>query len=155
MGLALNKTQAIAYRDGYDAMKRMLEDFDSVRVGRWLIEDGYWPQMPDDSAGARVRACLNPDKSRFFKFSEILYLAWRTGRADVLYYFCDYTGFHRPEHNGSVHQQAEHLAEQIRAEERALDAKKAKYKNLLARSAENIFPSPRGIRRLRFSLWRR
>lgn len=151
MGSGLNKAQQqISYRDGYDALKRMLDGFDSVRVGRWLVDEGYWPQMPDDSAGARVRACLSPDKNRFFKFSEILFLAFRTGRPDALHYFCDYTGYERPERNSSAHEQAEHLAEQIRAEERALDAKKNRYKELLVRSAEDTFPSPRGISRLRF-----
>jgi hypothetical protein len=160
MADTLSKTQYenSSYRDGYDALRKNLDGYSSEVVAQWLMDDGYWPHGPAESGAARVRACLNPDKSEFFKFSEIIFLMNRSGRADALYYACDATQHERPGKKRSPHQIAEEELEEIQRLERELEQKKRNVNAFLLAHAQAVHPSPRGIRRMRYSLrrlWKR
>lgn len=84
------------YQDGYDALRRMLDGHRSNAVAMALMEYELWPSMPAGSAAARVRANLNPESDQFFKFSEIVFLMWWTGRIDPVLYACEALGYERP-----------------------------------------------------------
>lgn len=156
MGKTLSNPQtAVVYRDGYDALKRMLDGFDSITVGRWLMEEGYWPHGPEITAGARVRACCNPDKTEFFKFSEIIFLMVRTGQCHPLYFACDATNHQRPKMQQTAQAAADKLAAEIRERERELEELRSTHRAAMTRVRDEVYPSKRGISRIRFSLWGR
>lgn len=81
-----------SHPNGYAALKAMLEPYTSEQVARWLMDGGYWPRLTLASAAARVRACTNPDKHEFFKFSEILFLMAQTERYQPLEFAAEVLG---------------------------------------------------------------
>lgn len=90
--------QAPTFTNGYDALRQMLDGHSSETVALWLIEGGYWPEsLSIGGAAARVRACTSPHGDQFFKFSEIMFLIWKTGRPYPIHYACDELGLTRPE----------------------------------------------------------
>lgn len=157
MPAPLNKTQRKqsdrTYADGYDALRAMLAEYSSETVAEWLIAEGYWPQGPVNSAAARVRACLDPEKNQFFKFSEIIFLSVRSGCPDALYYFCDQMCRQRPEATKTSRERAIESLREIQQLERELHEKKSLY-NAAMRADQHVPPTARGISRIRFSLTR-
>lgn len=100
------------YRDGYEAMRTMCDNsvFNYADLAMHLVEEGYWPaELSRESAAARFRACLNPDKDQYFKRSEMVALMRITGRVDPVYHECDELGLERPRRIAST----AHLQDQI------------------------------------------
>lgn len=61
------------------------------------IACGLWPSMRPDSAYARLKNALNPDKDEKLSFSEILYICKMCNRFDPIYFACDELSLYRPE----------------------------------------------------------
>lgn len=125
--------QAPTFTNGYDALRQMLDGHSSETVALWLIEAGYWSEsLSIGGAAARVRSSLRPPPGgdEFFKFSEIIFLAWKTGRPYPLYYACDELGLSRPEPRNLSAELAE-LMEEVPKMESELAAKRRRLQVLM------------------------
>lgn len=137
------------FTSGYDAIRQMLDGYSSEQVAVWLIEAGYWPEsLSMGGAAARVRTCIRPDGDQFFKFAEIIYLAWRTGRPYPIYYACDELGLTRPEPR-DMDSEMKALAEEVPALEAELDMKRRRLETLMQGRGPGDQRDANG-RRLRF-----
>jgi len=95
----INHSYPDQYQGGYDALRCMIDfsSYSMADLAMSLVDAGYWPgSLGYESATAKFRACMNPEKEAFFKSSEIQYLMFHTGRCDPLYYDCDRLGLERP-----------------------------------------------------------
>ncbi len=82
------------YTDEYDALAQMVANSDKElkELAAYLF-----PHMKLDSAHARLRACLNPEKDERLTFGQILAAMRFCGRFDPLMYACDETLHARPD----------------------------------------------------------
>lgn len=94
------------YRDGYEALRAMCRGYKDKEIAHFLMDHGLWGHLSLERAESRVRACLNPGKTEFFHFSEIMVITQCTHQYDAVFYFCDMVGLTRPEPKS--------LAEQLR-----------------------------------------
>jgi len=60
------------------------------------VAASLWPAMKMDSAYARLKNCLNPDKDEKLSFSEVIFICNFCGRFDPIYFACDEVSLHRP-----------------------------------------------------------
>lgn len=122
-------TEAPVFVDGYDALKQMVDGHSSEDVALWLIQAGYWPEtLSIGAAAARVRNCLNKNGDQFFKYAEVVFLQWKTGRPYPMFYECDELGFDRPHPRDTMRellqlkQDVAELEAQLTAKRRRLEA---------------------------------
>jgi hypothetical protein len=66
-----------------------------------------WPNLKPESAYARLKNCLNPEKDEKLDLSEIKLLCRVTGRYEPLYWLCDETDHARPAQRAPEDKQAE------------------------------------------------
>lgn len=60
------------------------------------VAGAMWPSMKVDSAYARLKACVNPEKDEKLDLAEIRHLCLITGRFEPLYWLCDELSHARP-----------------------------------------------------------
>ena len=97
------------YDDEYDAMAQMLAN--SEKTPKELAAF-LFPDRKPDSAHARLRACLNPEKDERLTFGQIIAAMRFCGTFDPLMYACDETLHARPDRK-SAEDQAARLADTI------------------------------------------
>lgn len=82
------------YEDEYEALNMMISN--SGKSSKELA--GYlFPHMKPDSAYARLKACLNPEKDERLTFGQIIAAMNFCGQYDPLMYACDETLHARPD----------------------------------------------------------
>lgn len=143
------------FKNGYDAINQMLDGFKPEDIAMWLIQEEYWPDtLTIDTAVARVNKCKSANtvdgKKQFFKYAELVFLQWKTGRHYLCFYECDVLGRKRPEPR-DVNRERLQLMQRVAELESDLVATK-----LLLRAAmsDETGPDPEidaNGRRLRFS----
>ncbi len=81
------------YDDEYDALAQMIANSDKSAkdVAAYLF-----PHLKHESAYARLKACLNPDKDERLTFGQIIAAMRYCGQFDPLHYACDETLHARP-----------------------------------------------------------
>lgn len=84
----------VLYDDEYDALAQMVAKSDK---GMKELAGYLFPHMKLESAHARLRACLNPEKDERLTFGQILAAMRFCGRYDPLHHACDETMHARPE----------------------------------------------------------
>ena len=82
------------YEDEFDALNQMLVH--SEKSGKELAAH-LFPHLKIDSAYARLRACLNPEKDERLTFGQIITAMLFCGTFDPLQYACDETLHARPD----------------------------------------------------------
>lgn len=97
------------YEDEYDALAQMIAN--SHKSAKELAVY-LFPHMKLESAHARLRACLNPDKDERFTFGQIIAAMRFCGTFDPLMYACDETLHARPDRK-APEDQAARIAETI------------------------------------------
>jgi len=85
-----------------DAIKGSGKTFKEVAVM-------LWPSLKMETAYARLKAALNPDKDEKLSFAEIVLICKFTGRFDPIYFACDECSLHRPMVKAPKDEQAELL----------------------------------------------
>lgn len=74
------------------------------------VASALWPSMKMDSAYARLKNCLNPDKDEKLSFAEVIYICKETGRYDPIFHACDELSLHRPAIKAPADEKAELLS---------------------------------------------
>lgn len=97
------------YDDEYDALAQMIAN--SEKTPKELAAF-LFPDRKLDSAHARLRACLNPEKDERLTFGQIIAAMRFCGRFDPLMYACDETLHARPDRK-AAEDQAARIAETI------------------------------------------
>lgn len=97
------------YDDEYDALNRMVAN--SSKTAKELAVY-LFPHLKMDSAYARLKACLNPEKDDKLSFGQIIAAMRFCGTADPLYFMCDETLHARPDRK-SAEDQAARIADVI------------------------------------------
>lgn len=82
------------YEDEYDALAQMIAN--SPKTAKELAAF-LFPHMKLESAHARLRACLNPEKDERLTFGQIIAAMRFCGTFDPLLYACDETLHARPD----------------------------------------------------------
>jgi len=97
------------YEDEYDALAQMIANSEksAKEVAVYLF-----PHMKLESAHARLRACLNPEKDERLTFGQIIAAMRFCGTFDPLMYACDETLHARPDRK-APEDQAARIAETI------------------------------------------
>ncbi len=97
------------YEDEYDALAQMIANSEksAKEVAVFLF-----PHMKLESAHARLRACLNPEKDERLTFGQIIAAMRFCGTFDPLMYACDETLHARPDRK-APEDQAARIAETI------------------------------------------
>jgi len=91
------------YDDEYDALAQMIAN--SEKSPKELAAF-LFPDRKLDSAHARLRACLNPEKDERLTFGQIIAAMRFCGRFDPLMYACDETLHARPDRKAAEDQAA-------------------------------------------------
>lgn len=60
------------------------------------VASALWPSMKMDSAYARLKNSLRPDKDEKLSFAEVIFICRETGCFDPILYACDELSLHRP-----------------------------------------------------------
>lgn len=142
---------------GTEVIERLFEGFCSREIAEWMIDNGYWPPMKPSSAAARVRACCDPDKDEFWKFSELVAWAAYTGRRVLADYVCDRTGLARPAATPQVSAELQRRLDELDVAERNRDAairkvrECAQAEGLEGRFEGEALGTPASVRAVRFS----
>ena len=91
------------YDDEYDALNQMIANSDksAKELAAFLF-----PERKLDSAHARLRACLNPERDERLTFGQIVAAMRFCGRFDPLMYACDETLHARPDRKAPEDQAA-------------------------------------------------
>lgn len=71
------------------------------------VANVLWPSLKMDTAYARLKACLNPDKDEKLSFAEIILICKITGHFDPIFHACDELSLHRPVVKAPADEQAE------------------------------------------------
>lgn len=97
------------YEDEFDALAQMISSSEksAKEVAAFL-----YPHMKLESAHARLRACLNPEKDERLTFGQIIAAMRFCGSFDPLMYACDETLHARPDRKAAG-DQAARIAETI------------------------------------------
>lgn len=84
----------LLYDDEFHAVRA------SIETGRGYKATAchLWPAMKPESAYARLKSCVNPDRDEKLSFGEIIQAAKFNQRFDALYYFCAETLHAQPIH---------------------------------------------------------
>ena len=100
----------LLYDDEFHALRAMIEGGKGYKATAMDL----WPSMRPESAYARLKSCVNPDRDEKLGFGEIVRACRFNNRFDPLYYLCAETGHDTPRR--IVHQDAiDALARQIAA----------------------------------------
>ncbi len=59
------------------------------------VASALFPALKMDSAYARLKNCLNPDKDEKLSFAEVVFICKYTGRFDPIHFACDELSLHR------------------------------------------------------------
>lgn len=73
------------------------------------VASALWPSMKMDSAYARLKNCLNPDKDEKLSFAEVIFICRETGNVDPIFHACDELSLHRPTPKAPADEKAELL----------------------------------------------
>lgn len=73
------------------------------------VASALWPSMKMDSAYARLKNCLNPDKDEKLSFAEVIFICRETGNTDPIFHACDELSLHRPMPKAPADEKAELL----------------------------------------------
>ena len=89
--------EKLLYDDEYQALSLMIGNSQkSVKE----LADYLYPHLKPESAYARLKACLNPDRDERLTFGQIIAAMKFCERYDPLFYACDET-LHGAERSGS------------------------------------------------------
>lgn len=97
------------YDDEYEALAQMIASSDKTAKELAVY---LFPHMKLESAHARLRACLNPEKDERLTFGQIIAAMRFCGTFDPLMYACDETLHARPDRK-SAEDQAARIADVI------------------------------------------
>lgn len=97
------------YDDEYEALAQMIANSDKTAKELAVY---LFPHMKLESAHARLRACLNPEKDERLTFGQIIAAMRFCGTFDPLMYACDETLHARPDRK-SAEDQAARIADVI------------------------------------------
>jgi len=73
------------------------------------VAAALFPALKMDSAYARLKNCLNPDKDEKLSFAEVVFICKFTGRYDPIHFACDELSLHRTTIKAPKDEQAELL----------------------------------------------
>jgi len=105
------------YDDHFNALASAVDN----NVHGWPFKQvaaAMWPAMKSESAYARLKSCINPEKDEKLDLAETRHLCQITGRFEPLYWLCDELHHARPAQRSPEDQQAELVREFIAASER-------------------------------------
>lgn len=103
------------YRLFYDDHCNALSSAIDNNVHGWTFKQvahAMWPAMKPDSAYARLKNCVNPEKDEKLDLAEVRHLCQITGRFEPLHWLCDELSHARPLQRSPIDKQAE-LVEQF------------------------------------------
>jgi hypothetical protein len=97
-------TGSLFYNDEYEALALMIS-----HSGKTFKEVAcfLFPERKAESAYARLKACLNPEKDERLTFGQIIVAMKFCGQFDPLYFACDETLHDRPQQRAPEDQEAE------------------------------------------------
>lgn len=95
------------YDDEFDALNRMIAG--STRSFKEVAAYLY-PHLKPESAYARLKACVNPEKDERLTFGQILAAMKFCGRYDPLMYACDETLHARPDRKAAADEEVRLVA---------------------------------------------
>lgn len=91
------------YGDELEALKDAIED----GLGYSKTAGHLWPHLKNETAYARLKACVNEAKPEKLSFGEVIALCKFNGRFDPLMHFCDEVSHDRPAMRAPADKQAE------------------------------------------------
>ena len=95
--------EKLLYDDEYQALSLMIGNSQkSVKE----LADYLYPHLKPESAYARLKACLNPDRDERLTFGQIIAAMKFCERYDPLFYACDETLHGRPDRKAPKDQEA-------------------------------------------------
>lgn len=131
------------------ALNAMLQTFDvspslKNEIVQFLLDEGFWDKdkLNWDSAIARYNACLNPNKSEFFKLSEAWAISKRFGRPMFALAMVEDLGYESPRPM-ATESRRQQLLEQIHTAVNQCEATVALARAELARLAPEQLPDAR------------
>jgi hypothetical protein len=71
------------------------------------VAASMWPHLKPESAYARLKSCVNPEKDEKLDLAETRHLCQITGRFEPLYWLCDELAHARPQQRAPKDKQAE------------------------------------------------
>jgi len=71
------------------------------------VASALWPAKGIDTAYARLKNCLNPDKDEKLSFAEVIFICRETGNFDPINHACDELSLHRPTPKAPADEHAE------------------------------------------------
>lgn len=120
------RSKKLFYDDEYEALNMMISNSDksSKELAGFLF-----PHMKQDSAYARLKACLNPDKDERLTFGQIIAAMNFCGQYDPLIFACDETLHARPDRKAPDDEKVK-LAETIKNAAQVMNAALKKIQQL-------------------------
>lgn len=111
------ETGKLFYEDEFEALSLMISGSDKTfkEVASFLF-----PHLKAESAYARLKACLNPDKDERLTFGQIIAAMNFCGRYDPIYFACDDTLHQRPARKAPEDEEAK-FVEAIQAAASTMD----------------------------------
>ena len=73
------------------------------------VASALWPSMKPDSAYARLKNSLRPERDEKLSFAEVIFICRETNCFDPIYYACDELTLHRPLPKAPADEKAELL----------------------------------------------
>lgn len=86
--------EKLFYDDEFEALNMMVSNSEKTAKG---LAGFLFPHLKPESAYARLKSCLNPEKDERLTFGQIVAAMRFCNRFDQLYFACDETVHGRPE----------------------------------------------------------
>lgn len=86
------------------------------------VAAALWPAMKPDSAYARLKNSLRPERDEKLSFGELIFICRFTNCFDPIFYACDELNLHRPTPKAPADEQAELLNTIARQQQQLLQA---------------------------------
>lgn len=123
-------TGRLFYDDEFDALNTMVSSSDKTTKELAVF---LFPHLKPESAYARLKSCLNPEKDERLTFGQIIAAMRFCNRFDPIYFACDETLHGRPEIKAPEDEEAK-LAMVIGEAANVMDRALKKLENMQSRS---------------------
>lgn len=104
------------YDDHFNALASAIDNNASGLTFK-QVAAAMWPAMKPDSAYARLKNCINPEKDEKLDLTETRHLCLITGRFEPLFWLCDELSHVRPAQRAPEDKMAELVRSYIAAAE--------------------------------------
>ena len=91
------------FDDWYDSLHNAIVNGEGYKA----TASHLWPDHKLDTAYARLKACVNPEKTDKLDFGQVIEVCRFNDRFDPLYCFCDETHHKRPERSNTESERIE------------------------------------------------